>query len=223
MTINAQTAVREPLSTLLRSGSQQEHREAESSSFMSELVAGRVNAAGYARYLGSLRRVYAALEQVGEELRHDEVAGPVVDPALERLAAIDADLVAWGSSPEAAEAIDSPATDAYVDRVLASRAWGGLFVAHHYTRYLGDLSGGQVIGRVLTREHDLEPGEGVAFYRFEQIPKPKPYKDRYRAALDALPLTDAERARVLDEVRAVFALNGDLFTELSALLPRYRR
>ena len=37
-----------PLSTLLREGSAAEHREAEPSSFMSELLAGRVNAAGYA-------------------------------------------------------------------------------------------------------------------------------------------------------------------------------
>ena len=213
----------EPLSTLLRSGSQQEHREAESSLFMAELVDGRVDAAGYARYLGSLRRVYAAIEQVAVELRDDVIAGPVIDPALERLASIDADLAVWGSNPQDAAAIDSPATDAYVARVLDSMAWGGLFVAHHYTRYLGDLSGGQAIGRVLSREYDLEPGAGVAFYRFEQIPKPKPYKDGYRAALDALPLDDAGRARVLDEVKVVFSLNGDLFAELSALLPQYRR
>ncbi|MEH3034681.1 MAG: biliverdin-producing heme oxygenase [Aeromicrobium erythreum] len=219
MTSTAAPTADVPLSTLLRTGSQQEHRDAEGSAFMAELTAGRVSREGYAHYLGCLRRVYAALESVGRDLRDDPVAGPVVDPALERLAAIEADLAAWGGDPRAASA----ATDAYVARIEATRAWGGLYVAHHYTRYLGDLSGGQVIGRALTREYDLAPGEGIAFYRFEAVPKPKPYKDAYRAALDALPLDTTQRDRVLDEVRVVFGLNGALFAELSELLPQYRR
>lgn len=56
----------------MREGSQAEHTEAEASSFMAELLAGRVNKRGYA----------------------------------------------------------------------------ALYIAHHYTRYLGDLSGGQAIGRM---------------------------------------------------------------------------
>lgn len=205
------------LSALLRTGSQAEHREAEGSSFMSELLAGRVDERGYAHYLGRLRRVYAALESVSGRLADDEIAAAVIDPALHRLAAIDADLAFWGTSDEA-----SPATDAYVERIEASTSWGGLFIAHHYTRYLGDLSGGQAIGRILTREFDLS-GEGVAFYDFAEVPKPKPYKDAYRARLDALPLEADQRAAVLDEVKVVFALNGGLFDELSAQLDRYRR
>ncbi|MGJ9413484.1 heme oxygenase (biliverdin-producing) [Aeromicrobium sp. CF4.19] len=219
MTLAAHDERTTPLSALLRAGSQQEHREAESSSFMSELVAGRVSPAGYAHYLSCLRSVYAALESVAVSLVDDPIAGRVLDPDLDRLATIDADLAVWG----AASGEPSPATQAYVDQVLASAAWGGLFVAHHYTRYLGDLSGGQVIGRVLSREYDLEPGVGVAFYRFEAIAKPKPYKDRYRATLDALPLDEHERVRVLDEVKAVFGLNGALFAELTERLPQYRR
>lgn len=206
------------LSALLRNGSQAEHREAESSSFMSELLAGRVNEQGYAHYLGQLRRVYEALESTAGLLRGDPIAAAVIDPALERLAAIDADLAFWGHGSGEA----SPATAAYVARILASSSWGGLFVAHHYTRYLGDLSGGQAIGRILTREFDLV-GEGVAFYGFAEVPKPKLYKDAYRARLDALPFDAEQRGRVLDEVKVVFGLNGALFAELSTQLDAYRR
>lgn len=205
------------LSTLLRTGSHAEHREAEGSSFMSELLAGRVNEQGYAHYLGQLRRVYEALESVAVQLADDELASAVIDPALLRLAAIDADLAFWGGSTQG-----SPAADAYVERIQASTSWGGLFIAHHYTRYLGDLSGGQAIGRILTREFDLA-GEGVAFYDFPEVPKPKPYKDAYRARLDALPLDAEQRAAVLDEVKVVFTLNGGLFSELSTQLDQYRR
>ena len=205
------------LSTLLREGSQSEHTAAEGSSFMSELLAGRVAPAGYAHYLSLYERVYAALEQAAGDLRDDPIASAVIDPALERLPAIRSDLEFWGRVE-----VSSPATDAYVARVQDARAWGGLFVAHHYTRYLGDLSGGQAIGRILDRELGLD-GQGVDFYRFDAIPKPKPYKDAYRARLDALPLTADERTRVLAEVKAVFGLNGAIFTELTALLPRYAR
>lgn len=205
------------LSSLLRTGSQAEHTAAESSSFMSELLAGRVNAAGYAHYLVLLRRVYEALEGTAATLTMDPLAAAVIDPVIERLAAIDADLDHWGRVEVA-----SPAADAYVDRIRASGSWGGLFVAHHYTRYLGDLSGGQAIGRILSREFGLD-GVGVAFYEFAGVPKPKLYKDAYRSRLDALPLDVAERERVLAEVKTVFSLNGGLFAELTTHLPTYAR
>ncbi len=207
------------LSVLLRDGSREEHRDAEGSSFMSELVAGRVSERGYAHYLTCLRTVYRALEHVAADLEDDPLAGTVIDHDLDRVAAIEADLAVWGGPID----VDSPAARAYAERIRASVEWGGLFVAHHYTRYLGDLSGGQVIGRMLTREYDLPAGAGVEFYRFDAIPKPKPYKDRYRATLDELPLDDAGRERILEEVKAVFGLNAAIFAELSELLPEYRR
>jgi heme oxygenase len=196
MTITAENQATS-LSTLLRTGSQSEHTAAEGSSFMSELLAGRINEAGYAHFLGLLRRVYAALETTATDLSGDPLASAVIDPAIERLAAIDADLDHWGRVE-----VDSPATDAYVARIGDSASWGGLFVAHHYTRYLGDLSGGQAIGRIL---------------------KPKLYKDAYRARLDALPLDEQERDRVLAEVKAVFGLNGGLFAEMTTHLDTYAR
>lgn len=208
------------LSTLLRTGSQAEHTDAEGSSFMSELLAGRVNAAGYSRYLAMLERVYLALETTATKLSGDPIAAAVIDPDLERLPAIRADLDHW--SDGRAPVVDSPATDAYVARIEASADWAGLFLAHHYTRYMGDLSGGQAIGRILVREFELT-GDGAEFYAFHEIPKPKPYKDAYRARLDALPLDESQHRRVLAEVKDVFGLNGALFSELSAQLDDYRR
>ena len=218
MTIAQESPVVTPLSALLREGSTAEHREAEGSSFMAELLAGRVSREGYAVYLSCLRRVYAALEGAAVTLGADPIASAVIDPRLERLAAIDADLEFWGGLVEHA----SPATDAYVSRIQQASAWGGTFVAHHYTRYLGDLSGGQAIGRLLAREFELD-GAGVAFYAFPEIPKPKPYKDAYRERLDTLDLDPVEQQRVLAEVKGVFGLNGALFTELTQQLPAWRR
>lgn len=209
------------LAALMREGSQAEHTAAESHGFMSTLLDGQVNEAGYAHYLSLLRPVYAALEGVAAELAHDPLVAAVVDTDLNRLEAIDADLAYW--APEGQPEVTSPATRAYVDRIHESRSWGGLFVAHHYTRYMGDLSGGQAIGRILTRSYGLSEGTGVAFYDFTAIPKPKPFKDGYRSRLDALALTEWEKQRVVDEVREAFNRNSGLFEELSAGLDHYRR
>jgi len=210
-----------PLSTAMRDGSKVEHEAAEGSVFMTELLAGRVAEAGYAAYLLRLRVVYDALESAGRAHHHDPLVGAVHDQDLERLAALDADLDHW--APGGDRSVDSPAADRYADRIRTAAAeWGGAHVAHHYTRYLGDLSGGQAIGRILDRDFDLG-GRGIAFYAFASIPKPKPYKDAYRARLDALGTTPAEKARIVSEVQEAFRLNRALFAELGERLPEYAR
>lgn len=209
-----------PLSTAMRTGSQAEHEAAESSSFMAELLGGRVNELGYATYLLRLRQVYAALESVPALMAEDPFVSAVHDEGLARLAAIDADLEVW--APGATLQAHSPAASAYCDRILDSRGWGGLYAAHHYTRYLGDLSGGQAIGRILDREFDLG-GRGIAFYDFAAVGKPKPYKDAYRARLDALGASAEEKARVVEEVKVAFRLNQALFAELGQEIDAFRR
>lgn len=200
----------------LRSGSADQHRGAERSAFMLALIEGRVNAAGYAAYLGRMLPVYQQLESVGRELAGDVHVRVLHDPALFRAAAIADDLHHWGGL-----SIDSPAVRAYQSRVSQTLEDPVRYLAHHYTRYLGDLSGGQIIGRVLERAFQLAEGRGTAFYRFDQIQKVKPYKDAYRARLDALVLTEDEQARAVEEVQVAFSLNQALFDELTEELPQY--
>jgi len=215
MSLSTTEAVR-PFSVAMKEGSAAEHSAAEASPFVIELLSGRVNGRGYADYLLRLRMIYEALEQAVRARRDDPLVAAVYDPALERLTAIDADLEHW--APGAAREIDSPAAQAYRDRLLGA-SWGGALVAHHYTRYLGDLSGGQAIGKILDRTFDLD-GAGLSFYEFEM--RPKPYKDSYRARLDGLPLNADEIGSAVDEVRIAFALNQALFDELAENLPAYR-
>lgn len=199
------------LSVAMKEGSQAEHTGAEQSPFMSELITGRITAKGYSDYLLRLRMVYAALEDAMRNHRSDPMAAAVYDPALERLAALDADLEHW--APGATRDVDSPAAAAYSERVSAL-AWGGSLVAHHYTRYLGDLSGGRIIDKALDRTFDLR-GAGLAFYKFPM--RPKPYKDAYRARLDALRADSHEIDRIVDEVKCAFGLNHAMLDELADL------
>lgn len=205
------------LSVAMKTGSAADHDAAEHSPFLTELLAGRVGAAGYADYLLRLRIVYGALEDAVRARRDDPVVAAVYDPALERLAAIDADLDHW--APGIAREVDSPAAQAYRDR-LAGITWAPALVAHHYTRYLGDLSGGQAMAKILDREFGLR-GAGLAVYDFPL--RVKPYKDAYRARLDGLRLAADEIERAVGEVKVAFGLNRALFDELAANLARYRR
>ncbi len=85
---------------------------------------------------------------------------------------------------------------------------------------MGDLSGGQIIGKMLDRTFGLG-GAGLAFYEFPV--RAKPYKDAYRARLDGLVLDADQVGRAVDEVKVAFGLNQALFDELAGNLPAYRR
>ncbi|WP_026918739.1 heme oxygenase (biliverdin-producing) [Gordonia shandongensis] len=212
------------LSTEMKQGSLVEHEQAENSQFMAELLDGRINEAGYIDYLQRLRIVYEALERTSRALSTDPVMGRIDDPALDRLAAIDADLAVWldGAAPQP---VHSPAATAYAARIEDSASWGGRVLAHHYTRYLGDLSGGLAIGRILDRTFGLD-GAGLSFYSFTALDvATKPYKDAYRRTLDEIghELDAADRSRIVDEVKVAFRLNHELFAELGADIESYRR
>lgn len=192
-----------PLSVAMREGSRAEHESAEASPFLTDLLAGRVPPSRYAGYLARLRVVYAALESTGRAHREDPWVAAVHDPALDRLDAIDADLAHWGDPGP----VESPAAAEHARRIRD--ASGPAYVAHHYTRYLGDLSGGQAIGRTL--DQLLGPG-GTRFFAFD-VGRVKPYKDAYRARLDALGATPAEVDLVVQEVRLAFRLTQALLAE----------
>jgi len=84
-------------------------------------------------------------------------------------------------------------------------SWSGGLVAHHYTRYLGDLSGGQVLGRIVQRVYELPDGKGASAYRFDAIDSPKRFKDDYRD----------ERRRIADEANVAFECSRAVFDDLA--------
>ncbi|NYD43581.1 heme oxygenase (biliverdin-producing) [Nocardioides panaciterrulae] len=204
-----------PLSVALREGSADEHRRAEGSAFVGDLLAGRATANQYAGYLQRLRVVYAALEAALRAHRAHPAVAAVYDEDLARTEALDLDLDHWapGDRPAA-----SPAAVAYRDRIETAAAVPELLVAHHYTRYLGDLSGGRMLAHALRAARDGDD-VGLAFYDFPAVPKPVPYKRDYRDRLDALPLTGAQRRALVEEVRLAFRLNRGLLDEVASPAP----
>ncbi|MCX4962428.1 heme oxygenase (biliverdin-producing) [Streptomyces virginiae] len=208
-------------STVIRVASHEQHTEAETSTFMSDLLGGRLGVDAYARYTEQLWFVYRALEDAAESLKDDPVAGPFIQPELMRVAEIERDL-AHLVGPDWRESVTAlPATRAYADRVARCAAeWPGGYVAHHYTRYLGDLSGGQIIRDKAERTWGFErKGDGVRFYVFSDISNPAAFKRTYRELLDAIAADDLEKQRIIDECKRAFDFNGAVFRELGEQFP----
>lgn len=107
-----------------------------------------------------------------------------------------------------------PAATDYAGRLRAGHT-PEMMLANHYVRYLGDLSGGQVIARLVKRHYEVSPA-GLTFYHFAQIPKPKPYKDAYRAALDAIEVDAQTHRRIVTAAMDSFELNRRVFADLAA-------
>ncbi|TQJ87694.1 heme oxygenase (biliverdin-producing) [Streptomyces sp. SLBN-31] len=208
-------------STVIRTASHAQHAEAESSPFMGDLLGGRLGVAAYARYTEQLWFVYEALEAGAGRLAADPVAGPFIRPELFRLPALERDLAHLRGPEWRAGLFALPATRAYAARVRECAAdWPAGCVAHHYTRYLGDLSGGQIIRDRAERTWGFaRKGDGVRFYVFEQIANPSAFKRSYRELLDGVRADDLERQRIVAECRRAFALNTAVFAALGEEFP----
>ncbi|MEU8778645.1 biliverdin-producing heme oxygenase [Streptomyces sp. NPDC048606] len=208
-------------STVIRVASHEQHTEAETSTFMSDLLGGRLGVEAYTRYTEQLWFVYRALEDGAEALREDPVAGPFIQPELMRVAEIERDLEHLRGPDWRASVTALPATRAYAERVAECAAsWPGGYVAHHYTRYLGDLSGGQIIRDKAERTWGFSrKGDGVRFYVFEDISNPAAFKRTYRELLDAIAADDLEKQRIIDECKRAFDFNGAVFRELGEEFP----
>lgn len=206
-----------PFSQALRERTWSGHGESEGAGFMSDLMTGKGTRDDYIAMVAQHFFVYEALEAAGDAFTGDAVAAPFLSDHLTRLPALEADLRFLLGDGWRDAIAPLPTTERYVRRIheIVASGWVGGFVAHHYTRYLGDLSGGQVIRRIMQRQFGFETN-GVGFYLFDQIANPKEFKETYRDQLDAVAWDETERERVIDEVLAAYRLNTELFEDLAA-------
>lgn len=202
------------LSTRLRDATKEEHVRTESAPFVVALMSGELDRGAYAALLGQSYHFYSVLEEAGEHWRADDVVGPFVSDALLRRGSLVADLTWLLGAGWRDQVAPLPATRRYVDRLrevcFSSRSG---FVAHHYTRYLGDLSGGQIVRSKLRSIYGLTD-DGVRFYIFDGIAKPKVFKDTYRALIDDAAWGADERTNLLAEANEAFRLNRGVFDDL---------
>lgn len=198
-----------------------DHRAAQSVTYFDALLSGHLDRAGYAALLEQLHVVYQTLEEAADAMRDDPVAGPFVVDELRRLPRIVEDL-SFLHGPDWTDRITpGPATERYRARLReVAFSWPAGFVAHHYTRYLGDLSGGQVMARAVRRTYGFD-SDGVRFFLFPGLDA-RAFKQHYRELLDSAPWDDVERRRFLDEVSCAYRLNTAMIEELGQAVTQGR-
>lgn len=199
----------------LKTATRELHTEAERAGVMRRLVTGRLPRADYLRLMHNLAAIYDALEPaLARHAAHPALA-PVYDPALARRAALAADLALL--APQAKPPPLAPSTAAYVARLhRLDRSAPQQLLAHAYVRYLGDLSGGQVLQRVVGHSYGLTPPDGLRFYLFGDSAEVAARIGAFRRGLAAVPVSADDIDALVDEARAAFTLHAAMFRELDA-------
>lgn len=214
-TAGESTAVQDPatsFSTLLREATREEHSDAENKGFITRLMGGELLEEDYWRLLSQYLPVYVALEEaISAAAEHDALAAAFHDPRFARAAAIREDFARRFGEHDGIDA-PLPVTQRYAVRIREASV--PQLLAHHYLRYLGDLSGGQAIGALVARHYGV-PREQLTMWDFSDIDAPKRVKDAYRAQLDEI-VDPRVREDYLDEAKLGYQLAGGMFRALDA-------
>lgn len=189
------------LSQLVREASKDAHSAAERSPFMVALMQGDLPSEAYFDYIGQLAPIYEAIEKWNGTL-------PFFDRRLDRFERIISDLEYAGTRIVCNETIEYVK---HINGILESKDEVRL-TAHHYVRYLGDLSGGQAIGALVARNLSIPPNF-LSFYEFDGIGDRVRYKETYRTNLDTV-IDPKDYDRFIEEVIIAFEYNKKIFSAL---------
>lgn len=202
-----------PFHDQIKASSDAAHAQAENAPFISALMAGALNSAAYRDYLVALAPIYSQMESLLQSRSESELLSHFNHRALDRLHFIEGDIAELDSTLSSTfSAQNLAAVQSYLSR-LTDQISDARLLAHHYIRYLGDLSGGQAISKLVARHYSIGP-EALNFYNFEQIGDAVFYKKRYRDLLNLVPFTEEEKSEFLDEVSHLYRLSTAIFIEL---------
>mgnify|MGYP001429102042 CR=1 FL=1 len=209
------------LAIQLREGTKKAHTMAENTGFMSCFLKGVVDKATYRNLIADFYFVYTAMEhQIG---RLSKEGNPVILPInyseLNRKKKLEEDLLFYfGVDWKDCISPTQSAKD-YVERInKLGKENPELLVAHHYTRYIGDLSGGQMLKAIAQKAMNLPEHDGLRFYEFDSINNDKLFKDQYRATLDTLPINQHMADLIVAEANYAYECNMNIFQELEGNL-----
>ena len=195
----------------IKEGTKASHTMAENTGFVRNFLAGMVNEENYRGLIANFYFVYRALEEEVAKNKDNPVLGPVAFDELKRCPSLANDCEYFYGSNWRQLISPTDGCQNYINRIREVDP--ELLVGHHYTRYLGDLSGGQILKNIAQMALNLKDG-GLAFYEFEDIPDGKEFKTKYRTALDNLPIDDVKSNAIIDEANYAFKLNMEMFEEI---------
>nr|QHO64155.1 Heme oxygenase [Lympha mucosa] len=205
------------LATQLREGTTKSHSMAENVSFVKSFLGGVVDRKSYRKLVANLYFIYSTLEEKMFINRNHPMIKPIYFLELNRKASLEQDLIFYYGLEWKNIIKPSEATNNYINRInKISFNQPELLIAHAYTRYIGDLSGGQILKKIVENAMSLSDGNGVAFYNFFEIKDDNKFKRLYKDKLNDLPLTQIQMSNIISEANIAFTLNMKMFQELNS-------
>jgi heme oxygenase len=208
---------------VLRERSWAHHQTAEGSGFLDLLLKGELNRDAYIEMTAQHYWMYEVLEEAAAVMRENPVAAPFCPAELTRMPALERDMEFLVGADWKTKHPANPANVRYRERMREMCFdWPGGFVAHHYTRYLGDMSGGQWIAKRMRKLYDLPGNQGSEFYVFDQLGDLDEFKNGYRASMDNAPWDADEQERVIQEVLWAYDINSAVLTDCGADIEKFK-
>ncbi|XP_056309456.1 heme oxygenase 1a [Danio aesculapii] len=208
------------LSEQIKAVTKDSHVRAENTQLMLSYQKGQITQTQYKLLLCSLYEIYRALEEELDRNAEHPAVQPIYFPQeLARLEALERDLEHF-FGPQWRKRITVPAaTHRYAQRLREiGKSSPELLVAHAYTRYLGDLSGGQVLGKITQKSLGLTGNKGILFFSFPGVTSANRFKQLYRSRMNSIEFTEQKRREALDEAVRAFEFNIDVFDDLQKML-----
>jgi heme oxygenase len=193
----------------LREETNEAHERASAHPFITGLIGGDLDAHAFERYLAALVPVYRSLESAMRGSQDASVA--VFDHrALDRSARLEADLTMLAGE----RWTPSTAGMAYAEAIEAAAQSPHRLLAHHYTRYLGDMAGGQAIAALVHRNYGV-PKEAMTSLDFSALGDTHHYRKQYRTLLDLMPWSPVEQAEFISSASSGYDLSARMFGALA--------
>lgn len=201
----------------LREGTTKSHSMAENVTFVKSFLSGVIDKKAYRTLVANLYFVYSAIEEEMYNNRMNPMINHIFFPELNRKSSLEKDLEFYYGSNWQEQIEASPATNIYIQRIHNIGVnQPELLIAHAYTRYLGDLSGGQILKKIAQNAMNLQGEAGTAFYNFELIENEQVFKNTYREALNSIPVSEETIKKIVAEANIAFTLNMKIFEELNS-------
>lgn len=180
---------------------------------MAALLGGRLDTPSYCLLLVNLEPIYRKLEAGLMRNAHHCGITPILFPSLFRSRALQTDLESLSGSSWRDRCRILPASVDYVSHLnVIEEQQPELLAAHAYVRYLGDLSGGQMLKKIVAGSLQLQAGHGgTDFYDFGEPAEVARLSQAFRAGLNALKSGEC----VVAEALIAFEMHARLFDELA--------
>jgi heme oxygenase len=199
----------------LKTGTKKSHTAAENTKFVGSFLRGVISKESYRQLVANFYFIYRAMEDEMEKLRESPIVGPIYSQLLNRTNNLERDLRYFYGPMWRSIVVPTEQCQRYVNRIReVADDEPELLIGHHYTRYMGDLSGGQILKGIAEKSLNLKNNEGLWFYEFEGISDKKGFKTQYRNTLNTIPISQSMANAIITEANYAFRLNMYMFDEL---------